>query len=200
MEDRQRRVLESIEKLILHPNTSEHEKNAGINRWEHITEKTWTGRRSSTSTSSGAGNQRNSKGGFDAEDFWKGFQQQQKQQSKNNSATDDGSWSFDERSFYGYKQKQQSKSNWSYDFGGGCTESQYNYVKSICDFFRWKCPQRHEIEFDEAKEFLNKYSELFNMINYRQRNFSNLKKLFDALGIDWSQTKRTWKWKSYGER
>ena len=98
------------------------------------------------------------------------------------------------------QQQQQSKSNWSYDFGGGCTEKQYEYIKSICEFFRWKCPQRHEIEFDEAKDFLNKYAEIFQMFTPRTRNFRNLKIIFESLGVDWNSTSRTFKWRAFGER
>lgn len=191
MTDRQRRVLESIENLITHPNTPDNEKKAAIGRWETITGEKWSGnpktRSSASSASSGAHNNSGANNNRDA--WWEDIFR---------NAYTHGSY---EDTFKNRKQQQQqNKNNWNYDFGGGCTQKQYEYIKSISNFFRWKCPQRHEIEFDEAKEFLNEYAELFQMFLSRTRNFTNLKKLFEALGIDWSQTKRTFKWKIYGEK
>jgi len=163
MTDSKARRVASLEALILHPSTGEHERNASIGRWEAITGQKWTGKQWSKSNPSG------------------GQQRQQGQRTAQGN--------------YG-----RGTSYKDYDFSRNtCTQKQYDYVKSISDFFRWKCPRHEDMEFEEAQDFLNRYSELFKMFSPYGRNFSNLKKLFEAFGIDWNQTKRTFKWKAFHE-
>lgn len=204
MNERQGRILESIENMILHPSTPDNEKQAAIGRWEAITGEKWTGNpktRSAAAASNSSGANSRSTNYNPWEDIFKkaGFGNYGDWSSNTNPFN--SGYTYETHQYQKQQTKQkQSKANWSYDFGGGCTEKQYEYIKSICNFFRWKCPQRHEIEFDEAKEFLNQYAEMFQMFTFKSRNFSNLKKLFEAFGIDWNQTKRTFKWKAYGEK
>lgn len=76
MDDRQRRVLESIENLILHPNTSQHEMLVLDVGNISLGEK-WTGRPKTrpSSYSSGAGNQNQGKSKTESRwgDFYKDF-------------------------------------------------------------------------------------------------------------------------------
>lgn len=205
-DDRKQRVIDSLESLILHPSTGEHERNAGIGRWEAITGRKWTGKKANAyanhekSYSNPSGGQKRKAGGnsgMDYDDFADAFRR----------AANGGGFGgfggfnsdFSDDPFKQARQRADKRSK-EYDFGNNeCTDKQYDYVKSISDFFRWKCPDRHRVEFDEAQDFLNRYADLFKMFSPYSRNFSQLKKLFEAFGIDWSMTKRTFKWRAFHE-
>jgi len=221
-EDSKRRRLESLETLIMHTSTNPNERQAAVGRWEAMTGEKWTGRpkyadnpNASRSTNNQQQRQRPSSGGggFKYSDFEEAFRR----------ATGSGFGGFNGFSGGGFggfnddedsyqdprtsrrQQQKREDPNWGkrgyYDFSHNeCTDKQYEFVKSISDFFRWKCPSRHKVEFEEAQDFLNRYAELFKAFSPYSRNFSTLKSLFEALGIDWNQTKRTFKWRAFHER
>ena len=206
MTESQQRRLASLEALILHQSTGEHERNAAIGRWEAITGQKWTGKAKSSNPSGGQRQQQQQRkaqgnyGGMNWDDFAENF----RRASQGGGFGGFGGFGDDDDdSFAGFASQARQRANQrakDYDFGHNtCTQKQYDYVKSISDFFRWKCPDRNNMEFEEAQDFLNRYSELFKMFSPYGRNFSNLKKLFEAFGIDWNQTKRTFKWKAFHE-
>jgi len=213
MTDSKQRRVASLEALILHPSTGEHERAAAVGRWEAITGQKWTGKKHNPYGNHEKAHS-NPSGGQQRQQ-----QQTYRQQTRNGMNWDDFADQFrraaggfggfggfgddDDDSFAGFAEQARQRANQrakDYDFSHNtCTQKQYEYVKAISDFFRWKCPDRNNMEFEEAQDFLNRYSELFKMFSPYGRNFSNLKKLFEAFGIDWNQTRRTFKWKAFHE-
>jgi len=200
----------------LHTSTNPNERQAAIGRWEAITGEKWTGKpkytsnpnASRSSNNSRQQQQRSSSGGMNWDDFADAFRKAGFGGFGGGFGgfdDDDNSYA-DPRTQRGRQRNQQRDDpNWGrrgyYDFSHNeCTQKQYEFVKSISDFFRWKCPERHQVEFEEAQDFLNRYAELFKAFSPYSRNFKTLKALFEAFGIDWSQTKRTFKWKAFHER
>jgi hypothetical protein len=93
------------------------------------------------------------------------------------------------------QQRSRGRSKRDYDFTfNPCTDNQYRYLDSICRFFRWKHPTKDDISFEEASSFLDKHDRIFKMFRQDMKDFSRLKDLFEAFGVKWDQTKRTWKW------
>jgi hypothetical protein len=184
--DSKARRLESLETLILHSSTNPNERQAAIGRWEKMSGEKWTGkpkqvnktRRPTYADTSGDYSDASS---IDLEELLRRMAARR----KTNFSSDFSSGK--------YSQYQNYSQN-------TCTEKQYDFIKSISDFFRWKCPEQRLITFEEAQDFLNRYADLFKSFTTYSRNFNTLKALFEAFGINWSDTKRTFKWKAFGER
>lgn len=212
MNENKQRRLASLEALILHVSTNPNERKAAIERWEAIAGEKWTGKPkyADNPNTSRSTNQRQSSGGsgFKYSDFEEAFKRATGRGFNGFGGFTDEYYSNDRYySDSGQRRQQQHRDDPSWGKRGGydfshneCTEKQYEFVKNISDFFRWRCPKQHEVEFEEAQDFLNKYAPLFKAFVPYNRDFTTLKSLFEALGINWNQTKRTFKWKAFHER
>jgi len=205
MEDSKLRRLSSLESLINHSSTGENEKNVAIGRWEAISGQKWTGK--SYQQGNPSGGRRTASTSSNTKD-WDDFADAFRRSGFGGFNGFSGGFGFDDdvdadsfAGFAGAARQRADRNARQYDYSKNyCTQKQYDYVKAISDFFRWKCPVREDIEFEEAQDFLNRYSDIFKMFYANTRNFSNLKRVFEALGVNWSQTCRTFKWKAFHER
>lgn len=217
-QERQSRILETLETMINDDRTQKSERDAAKARWEHITGEKWTGKckasqQNTRQSGTNSKKSQSSSGPTVDEKFWedvfgkgfgKGFnsksndnpfkyawEQRQKQREYGPTSWD---YSYDSKE-YDDPRTQSKKTGRDYDFGfNPCTDKQYDYLDAICKFFRWKHPEHCDISFEEASSFLNKYSNVFNAFKQEARNVTRLKELFEAFGVKWDMTKRTWEW------
>jgi len=211
MTDSKQRRLESLATLIKHQSTGENERNAAIGRWEAIAGRKWADNVKSN-PSGGQQKQQQQRKTNNTKSAWEDFEENIRRSGFGGFGGFSGFGGYDYTTHFDEKTEDDTGSYAGFGFGrdkygreqdfghSTCTQKQYDYVKSISDFFRWKCPDRDHMEFEEAQDFLDKHSELFKMFSPYGRNFSNLKKLFEAFGINWNQTKRTFLWKAFHER
>lgn len=201
-EQRQRRIIETLEAMLTDDRTPKPESDAAKARWEHITGKQWTGKSSAKQQKTQQSNTSSNRNKYEYnpepdEKFWedifgKGFGGFNYNGRARSSRHDD---SYDSRSYGSQYSSGRRSSNADYDFSfNPCTDKQFDYLDAICRFFRWKHPDRGSISFEEASSFLNRHSGIYNMFTRDARNVMRLKELFETFGIDWNATKRTWTW------
>lgn len=203
MDDVKTRRLKSLESMILHASTNPNERQAAIGRWEAISGEKWTGKAKATTASASNNTKKSNDGWSDFyADFNKYTQQKQQQQQSYYQNFDRSDWFKNAKERAQQQQQRQQGFNKQYDYSKDeCTQKQWEYVKSISDFFRWKCPNRDKMGFQEATDFLNSYSKIFKSFNPATRSYDVLVSLFAAMGVDFkTETKRTWKWKAFGEK